>query len=287
LPAGADPGDPHTRETTGPLSVVPASACEEHVALALEVASKSIVLAQNRDESLPWRSWRSWPHKMVLVLGSLADADNTGDHGSSRVFPPYVVTPLQGLRAALAGSGVEVCHYAGRSLRKAESLARRADALLVVAGCGPYDEGEYLLPLPFGCGLGGDRTSLELHTRDARLIAAVGPLVPRSAVVLIGGSAIHGSTRCTPSSTRSTPAWRAARPSRARFWARATRAASCPSASRPVRSTCRPLTASRAPAITACCMATPSWTRTPAGARSFNLSFTRAERDKTATARAP
>jgi beta-glucosidase len=120
----------------------------------------------------------------------LADADNTGDHGSSRVFPPYVVTPVQGLRAALAGSGVEVRHYAGRSLRRAKSLASRADAVLVVAGCGPYDEGEYLLPLPLGCGLGGDRTSLELHARDARLIAAAAPLAPRSAVVLIGGSAI-------------------------------------------------------------------------------------------------
>jgi beta-glucosidase len=120
FPAGGDPGDPHTYELRSALGrAVPASACEEHVALALEVAIKSIVLAQNRDESLPWRSWRSWPRKMVLVLGSLADADNTGDHGSSRVLPPYVVTPLQGQgrRAALAGSGVEVCHYAGKGGR--------------------------------------------------------------------------------------------------------------------------------------------------------------------------
>ena len=34
----------------------------------------------------------------MLVLGKLADQENTGDHGSSRVYPPYVITPLQGLR---------------------------------------------------------------------------------------------------------------------------------------------------------------------------------------------
>jgi beta-glucosidase len=126
---------------------------------------------------------------------------------------------LQGLREALPA--VDVIHCDGRDLAASAKAASDADAVVVVAGLGANDEGERilaeggpgpeLLGFPFNLrpvryvlgkitvaagqlfrqfGLGGDRTSLTLHSKDEALIAAVAGANPRTAVVLIGGSAI-------------------------------------------------------------------------------------------------
>ena len=63
---------------------------------------------------------------------------NTGDHGSSDVRPPRVVTPLEGLREALPG--VEVARYR----LAAAAVAAEADAAVVVVGYTAEDEGEYV-----------------------------------------------------------------------------------------------------------------------------------------------
>ena len=70
-------------------------ASPEHAALAREAAEKSMVLLKNQGQVLPF----SKDVKRILVLGRLAAQENTGDHGSSRVYPPYVITPLEGLEA--------------------------------------------------------------------------------------------------------------------------------------------------------------------------------------------
>jgi beta-glucosidase len=72
-------------------------ASESHVALALEAAEKSAVLLKN-EGVLPLERGRI---RKLAVLGRLAAIENTGDFGSSRVRPPYVVTPLEGLRRYL------------------------------------------------------------------------------------------------------------------------------------------------------------------------------------------
>jgi beta-glucosidase len=74
-------------------------------------------------------------------------------------------------------------------------MARAVDAVVLVVGYAYNDEGENI---PFkrrtaatsGWGTHGDRLSLSLKDRDIALVAAVGPQNPRTAVVLIGGSAI-------------------------------------------------------------------------------------------------
>ncbi len=67
---------------------------KDHIALAREVAEKSMVLIKNENAVLPFDK----NVNRILVLGKLAGQENTGDHGSSRVYPPYVITPLEGLR---------------------------------------------------------------------------------------------------------------------------------------------------------------------------------------------
>ena len=128
------------------LRVVPpvdVLACEEHRALAREVARKSIVLLQNEgvDGSAVLPLDRLRVHR-VAVIGRLADMPNTGDHGSSDVHPPYVVTPLQGLRAALEPIGIEVVHVAHGDPAASAQAAAGADLAIVIAGYTADDEGE-------------------------------------------------------------------------------------------------------------------------------------------------
>lgn len=194
-----------------------AVASEEHRALAGEAACKSIVLLKNEPvEGGPVLPLEPQDLGSLAVFGRLADVPNTGDGGSSMVRPPYVVTPLEGLRAAL-GSGVEVVHDDGSAPAVAAETAGSADAALIVVGYTGEDEGEFIdfsenremlevLP-PLGDparsgGIqdemvgqqgepqGGDRDSLRLRPADEDLIRAVAAANPRTVVAVMGGSAV-------------------------------------------------------------------------------------------------
>ena len=88
--------------------------------MAREVAEKSMVLIKNQGQVLPFNK----SVKRVLVLGKLADQENTGDHGSSRVYAPYVITPLEGLKKYF-GQGVEIHHRDETQIAEAKKLARK------------------------------------------------------------------------------------------------------------------------------------------------------------------
>ena len=131
-----------------------------------------------------------------------------------------MVTPLEGLEAALRPQGIEVLHDDGSRPDRAAALAAGADAAIVVAGYDYRDEGEYmgsfpppgfekLLPRPplrlvpkaliaaarlrlGGAGSigGGDRSSLTLHDDEEALIRSVAAANGRTIVVLMCGSAV-------------------------------------------------------------------------------------------------
>jgi beta-glucosidase len=169
-----------------PLSSYPADLVgnNEHIALALEAAEKSMVLMQNKKSILPLNSAET---KNVLVLGKLAITENIGDHGSSRVHPAYVVTPMQGLEK-MYGNQVSFNHVQTENLDSIKDLARDADAVIFVVGYTHDDEGEFI---SFGKNeVGGDRESIRLHENESLLLQEVGPENPYSVAVLIGGSAI-------------------------------------------------------------------------------------------------
>ena len=81
--------------------------------------------------------------KTLAVVGHLADAANTGDHGSSNVNPPYVTSALKGLRDYL-GAGAAVLHSDGADLSEVSRVAKDADAVVVVAGTRWDEVGEYV-----------------------------------------------------------------------------------------------------------------------------------------------
>jgi beta-glucosidase len=170
-------------------------ACPDHTALAREAAEKSITLLENRDDLLPLDRQAV---KRLLVVGELADTENLGDHGSSRVRPPYAVTPLEGLRAG-AGDDIEITHLDGKDVAEAERAAKDADAVLVVAGYTYLDEGEYIPGNEAMEGLdsddemgfvGGDRQRLTLREEEEELISRLSAKNPRTIVALMAGSAV-------------------------------------------------------------------------------------------------
>ncbi len=198
-------------------------ATPEHIELAREAAEQSMVLMKNEGSVLPFTR----PKKKVLVAGSLAAKPNTGDHGSSRVYAPYVVTPLDGIKTYL-GDSVEVVHCDETELERAKQLAAEADCVIIVAGNDFNDEGEYIVmgdivqgenPIVTGTrnqgmpakawllkrmmarmfgswetaegeAVGGDRENLSLKDSEIRMIEELGGANPNTVVALVGGSAI-------------------------------------------------------------------------------------------------
>lgn len=178
LLATAEAEDPETYER----SVV---SCGKHIALAKKVAAKAMTLVKNENGVLPL----SKKLDNILVLGKLANVENIGDHGSSRVFPFYTVTPLQGIVDVAKDSNVT--YYSGEDIEKAAELAKKADAVIMVVGNDNDDEGEFLTNEDssiFEKRIGGDRRNLGIHQNEVDLVNAVGKVNKNNAVVLIGGN---------------------------------------------------------------------------------------------------
>ncbi len=162
--------------------------CEEHRALALQSAREGITLLKNENQCLPMKK----EPQTIAVIGPLADKENIGDHGSSQVYPAYVVTPLQGLKRIAPKVNFVYCD--GSNPEEARSLAAGADAAIFVVGYNHDDEGEYVSENEndqyLGATGGDRRVSLGLHRQDVELIEGVAAVCKKSAVVLIGGNTI-------------------------------------------------------------------------------------------------
>lgn len=168
-------------------------ASKDHVSLALEAAEKSMTLLQNKNDALPFSKADI---QRIAVIGRLGDQENTGDHGSSRVYQENVVTPLEGIKNIAPHA--EIVFNDGQNIDEAMEVAKSVDAVLFVVGYNHDDEGEYIgnesgvsaIGSTFGA-MGGDRKeSLGLHQEEIELIKAVGPLNKNSVAVLIGGNMI-------------------------------------------------------------------------------------------------
>lgn len=193
------------------------AASPAHRELAYEAAVKSIVLLKNDGPLLPLDASKL---SRIAVIGRLASVPNLGDRGSSNVVPPSVITPLDGLRAALPG--VELVTGDGADPAAASSMAGAADVAIVVVGLTYADEGEFISaqpellmhhapPMPARqepppmpeppapreekhrpppMAAGGDRKTLDLSEADQALIRAAAAANPATIVVMMGGSAI-------------------------------------------------------------------------------------------------
>jgi beta-glucosidase len=150
-------------------------ASPEHASVACEAERKSIVLLKNEKAALPLERDQV---SSIAVLGPFADTPNIGDKGSSVVRPPYVVTPLAGLREKV-GKNVQLRYDPGEKIDVAEKLAGQTDAAVVVVGCNWMDEGE-----------AHDRLNLNLSASQEQLVKAVAAANKRTIVVVEAGGAV-------------------------------------------------------------------------------------------------
>jgi beta-glucosidase len=207
---------------------------DAHVALAREVAARSVVVLKNEavDDGAALPIERSAVDR-IAVFGTLADEVNLGDGGSSDVFSLENVTVLDGLRRS--ASDVDIVHVDGSDIEMVRQTAASAQVAIVVAGYTREHEGEFIgdagvdlrqlfpaaddpdLATAFresvpgrvptvkpdhvpernngvGFSVGGDRSSLTLLPEDEALIAEVAAVNDRTVVILQAGSAVVMST---------------------------------------------------------------------------------------------
>ena len=172
---------------------------ESHVTLARIAAEKSMVLIKN-NEVLPLPAETG---QKVLVLGRLANMENTGDHASSNSTSLNIISPYEGIKALNQTLQNDVELYDGPDSNLAADKAKEADQVILVVGYTFEDEGEYISfddnmqesgeagKLMGKEGIGGDRESLKLLPEDEALIQAVSSVNKNVVVVYVGGSAIN------------------------------------------------------------------------------------------------
>lgn len=155
-------------------------ACPEHIALAREVAEKSLTLIKNDDNLLPLDGKKI---KRIAVVGNLAKVENIGDYGSSQVHPPYVRTFMQALEANYPD--VSVSFVPTGAVDRKKPQIRNADAVIILCGMRHGDEGEYIFVI------GGDRKQLGLKSREVDMIEKVAALNNNTTAVVMGGNVIR------------------------------------------------------------------------------------------------
>ncbi|KAM0722747.1 hypothetical protein Q7P37_002188 [Cladosporium fusiforme] len=201
--------------------------CEEHRKLAREAAAKGMVLLKNDQVgSAPLLPLNGRSINKIAIIGRLANANNTGDRGSSAVFAPSVVTAYEGLKAALPEA--DIILEDTDSVEQAQKVAKEADVAICIVGYDAGDEGEYVVPsfetdkqllglfpptrsnadreverlLTGGpakerqsegsirVGEGGDRKSLRLRSRDVDIINAVSSANAKTVISIIAAGAV-------------------------------------------------------------------------------------------------
>jgi len=149
---------------------------EKHKALARKVTDESIILLKNTGGLLPLHADQT---KRIAVIGPLADKVALDWYSGT---PPYVVTPLQGIRARL-GKSADVAYSDGADYAAAAEVARQAEVAVVIIGNHPTcDAGWAKCPLPSDGKEAIDRKSLTLE--QEQLAKAVLAANPKTIVVL-------------------------------------------------------------------------------------------------------
>jgi beta-glucosidase len=157
---------------------------DAHAAIAQVIAEQGTVLLKNENGMLPLQAAQI---KTVALIGSAtfagaAKVPATGPRGDISPSSPLLVSPLQGLTAALKklGSAAVVTYETGTDIPRAAALAAKSDVAIVMAGDISLE--------------GVDRANLSLPKQDGvdqdALIAAVAAANPRTVLVLKDGGPV-------------------------------------------------------------------------------------------------
>jgi len=162
----------------------------DHLALARDVASRAVVLLENRAGALPLAP----SVRRLAVVGPMAD-DLPVLLANYHGIPQHPVKLLDGVRAAASARGVTVRYARGARLVEttpadiadAVAAARDSDAVIAFVGLDPRLEGE-----EHGSRFhpGGDRLDLDMPAAQKQLVEALLETGKPVIAVLTGGSAL-------------------------------------------------------------------------------------------------
>ncbi len=152
---------------------------DKHKALVREVTQESIVLLKNEGGLLPLNRAAV---RSVAVVGPFADRVVLDWYSGT---PPYAVTPLAGLREALAPDAA-VRWADGSDAEEAAALARGADVAILCVGNNPVGAGGWAkVNSPDEGREAVDRQSLTLGLGQEDLVQKVQAANPNTVLVLI------------------------------------------------------------------------------------------------------
>jgi len=141
----------------------------EHQAIARKTAENGMVLLKNQNNILPLDMKEI---KKIAILGPNANLKTSQGGGSSENFPPYEITPYDGMKEK-CGEKIEII-----------DSASNADVAILFVGLN-HDENmdaEHT-----------DKTSFDLPSEQVELIKQTAKINPNTIVVLISGSPISMS----------------------------------------------------------------------------------------------
>lgn len=153
-------------------------------AVAKQIALESITLLKNANQALPLDRTKL---RTVAVVGPLADSVHWDWYGG---LPPYAVTPLSGIKAAL-GPDVKVVY--AEDGEAAVAAAKMADVVIAVVGndptCGPNMAHDWIADGTKPCADPGDgregRDRETLSLAQEGLVKQVLAVNPRTVMVLV------------------------------------------------------------------------------------------------------
>lgn len=168
-------------------------ACEQHHALALDMARKTMTLLQNENAVLPLAR-----NARYAVVGPNA-ADSLVMWGNYNGTPRKTTTVLEGIIAKVGEENVvyaKGCDIAeameGTAAGKENfdaAMFKDVDAIIFVGGLSPQLEGEEM-QVNYKGFMGGDRTSIELPATQRRYISKLAKLNKPVIFVHLSGSAV-------------------------------------------------------------------------------------------------
>lgn len=138
----------------------------EHVALSRKIAEEGMVLLKNNDSTLPLNVDEM---KTIAITGPNAGKKKGMWGGSSEVWPPFEITPRDGITSRV------------KDKLRVVSDVQQADAVIYVGGLG-HKSGQDAE--------GSDKKSLELPKDQASEILETVRANPRTIVVLVSGSPV-------------------------------------------------------------------------------------------------
>jgi beta-glucosidase len=176
--------------------------CEKNSQLALRAAREAITLLKNENELLPLNPAKL---KTIAIIGPNA---NRGLLGGYSGVPPHAVTVLDGIRARLAGSRVNVLHAQGcqitiggswnqdavtpgdpaedaKQIAEAVEVAKKSDVVILAIG-----DNEQISREAWSRSHMGDRTSLDLFGRQGDLLKTLVATGKPVVVLLFNGRPI-------------------------------------------------------------------------------------------------